>query len=75
MEIKVVAASVVTLVVSVLIAILNAVAADSSMLGGLPAPLQVIVLVVIPPVLTWLGGYAKSSSTSSVSEGYVRDAA
>ena len=56
-EIKVKAASAATFLVGLAIALLNAVAADSSLLGPLPAWLQAPVLALVPTGLTWLAGY------------------
>ncbi|MER6103630.1 holin [Streptomyces sp. NPDC001832] len=39
------------------VAVLNAVTADSSLLGPLPSWAQAPLLAVVPAVLTWLAGY------------------
>lgn len=69
-EIKVIFAAVLTLLASVTLAILNAVNANPALLGGLPAWLQFLIITVVPPVLAFLGGYLKPSSTSTVSDGF-----
>lgn len=61
-EAKVVASSLVALVVSVVVAALNAVQADSALLGGLPPWAQALILAVAPPLATFLAGYAKTSN-------------
>jgi hypothetical protein len=66
-EVKVTTSAVGSLAASLGLALLNATAADSSVLGGLPPALQFIILTVIPPLVTFLSGYAQPSSTSSVS--------
>lgn len=55
---KVTASTAVTLLASLALAILNGVAADSSILGGLPSQLQFILLLVIPPLATFAAGWA-----------------
>ena len=64
-----------TLAASIALALLNATAADSSILGGLPPVLQFIILTVIPPLVTFLSGYATPSHTSTVSTGYTQQRA
>lgn len=56
-EAKVKAASAITFVVGLAVAVLNAVAADSSLLGPLPVWLQAPVLALVPAGLAWLAGY------------------
>jgi hypothetical protein len=69
-EVKVKGAAGGALVASLALALLNATVADSSILGGLPAWLQFILLAVAPTLVTWLAGYATPSTTSSVSESF-----
>jgi hypothetical protein len=69
-EAKVNGSTVGTLVASCALAILNGVAADSSMLGGLPSLLQFIILTILPPLITFVGGYITPSRTSNVSDLY-----
>ena len=61
-EIKVVVSALVTLLASVALAVLNAVMADSTILGGLHPTAQFIALAAIPPVATALAGYLKTSN-------------
>lgn len=70
MEIKVIFAAILALLASMTLAILNAVNANPALLGGLPTWAQFLIITVIPPVLTFLGGYLKSSTTSTVSDGF-----
>jgi len=56
-EAKVIAATCMSTGVGVAVAVLNDVEADHQMLGGLPAWAQALVLVVVPPVATFLAGY------------------
>ncbi|WP_406501976.1 holin [Streptomyces sp. NBC_01590] len=56
-EAKVKAASAATFLAGIAIAALNAVAADSSLLGPLPSWLQAPLLALVPAALTWLAGY------------------
>jgi hypothetical protein len=50
-------------------ALLNLLVGDSELLGGLPAWLQFVIVLLAPSVAAWLAGYAKPSPTSSVSVG------
>jgi hypothetical protein len=54
---KVKVATAVTFIVGVLIAVLNYLQANSSLLGSLPLWAQSLILVVIPPVLVGLSAY------------------
>ncbi|MEU6661272.1 holin [Streptomyces sp. NPDC046821] len=56
-EKKVQAATSVSFVVGILIAVLNDVVADESLLGPLPAWLQSLVLATGPGLLTFAGGW------------------
>ncbi|WP_030682156.1 hypothetical protein [Streptomyces cellulosae] len=56
-EAKVKAATSATFVVSLLIAVLNAVVADDSLLQPLPAWLQALLIAVAPAVVTFLSGW------------------
>ncbi|MFI6861794.1 holin [Streptomyces sp. NPDC050421] len=56
-ESKVTAATLATFVVGLAAAVLNAVQADSSLLGPLPAWLQAPVLALVPAGLAFLAGY------------------
>jgi hypothetical protein len=59
-EAKVKAATSATFVVSLLIAVLNAVVADDSLLQPLPAWLQALLIAVAPAVVTFLSGWQAS---------------
>ncbi|MFE4921281.1 holin [Streptomyces sp. NPDC056661] len=61
-ETKVTAASAMTFAVGAAVAVLNAVAADSTLLGPLPAWAQAIVLPLVPTALTFLAGYQAKHS-------------
>ena len=69
-EAKVTGSTITTLIAGIVLAILNGVAADSSMLGGLPPWLQFVILVSLPPVIAFLGGYVTPSRTSAVSDSF-----
>ncbi|MFE7128970.1 holin [Streptomyces sp. NPDC057617] len=56
-ETKVKAASAASFLVGIAIAVLNAVSADSSLLGPLPAWVQAVTLPLVPTALVWLAGY------------------
>jgi hypothetical protein len=64
---KMIAPTVVTTVVGVVVALLNALQADASMLGGLNPVLQFIILTAIPPVLAGFAAYQASPGNISVS--------
>lgn len=61
-ETKVQATSLVTFGASLGIAVLNAVANNSAMLGHLPPLAQFLILTVAPPTLTFLAGYVSPST-------------
>lgn len=56
-ETKVKAATGVAAVLAVIVTVLNAAAADSSLLGSLPAWLQGVVLLLAPPLATFYAGW------------------
>lgn len=56
-ESKVKAATLVTAVLAVVVAVLNVVVTDSALLGLLPAWLQAVLLAVVPPLLTAYAGW------------------
>lgn len=56
-EVKVKAATSATFVVSLLIAVLNAVVADDSLLQPLPAWLQALLITLAPAAVTFLSGW------------------
>lgn len=69
-ETKVWSASAVTFLVGLAIAVLNAVAADSSLLGPLPSWLQAPVLALVPSGLAFLAGYqARHSPRGGLARG------
>lgn len=61
-ESKVTTSSLTTLGASVVVAVLNAVAAHSELLGSLPALAQFIILAAIPPVVTFAAAYNTAST-------------
>lgn len=61
-ESKVVASTGVALAASIGVAILNGVAANSQLLGGLPPAVQALVLALVPPLLTFVAGYQVPSN-------------
>lgn len=56
-EAKVKSATSATFVVSLVLAVLNGVVADDSLLQPLPAWLQAIVIPVVPAAITFLSGW------------------
>lgn len=56
-ESKVKAATTGTLLVSLVLAVLNAVAADEQLLAPLPAWLQAVVIAIAPPAVTFFSGW------------------
>jgi hypothetical protein len=56
-EAKVKAATSATFVVSLIVAVLNTVAADDSLLGPLPPWLQPILIAIVPAAITFLAGW------------------
>lgn len=56
-ETKVIAATVVTLALSVTAAMLNAVQANPDLLGDLPTWAQTVLILLVPPLLTFIAGY------------------
>jgi hypothetical protein len=61
-EVKVVAATAGGLLASVAYAVLDALARDHSVLDGLPDWARFVILAAIPPLLTFLVGYAVPSN-------------
>jgi hypothetical protein len=59
-ETKVKSATSATFVVSLIIAVLNGVVADDSLLQPLPAWLQAIVIPLVPAAITFLSGWQAS---------------
>ncbi|MER5613314.1 holin [Streptomyces sp. NPDC002215] len=56
-EAKVKAASAGAFLAGLAVALLNAIVADSSLLGPLPSWAQAPLLALVPAALTWLAGY------------------
>ena len=54
---KVIAAGTLALVSSIVVALLNALQADSTLLGGLHPTVQFIAVTIIPPILVAFSGY------------------
>ena len=59
-EAKVKAATSATFVVSLVVAVLNAVVANDSLLGPLPSWLQPIIIALAPTAVTFLSGWSAS---------------
>jgi len=62
-EAKVKSATAATFLVSLVVAVLNTVAADDSLLGPLPSWLQPIVIALVPAALTFLAGWQAKHTT------------
>jgi hypothetical protein len=56
-EAKVKAAAIGTLVISLVLALLNAVVGNSQILGGFPAWLQFVLITCAPTLVAFLSGY------------------
>ncbi|MFF2226297.1 holin [Streptomyces globisporus] len=65
-EAKVKAASTGAFLAGLAVAMLNAVVADSSLLGPLPSWLQAPLLALVPTALAWLGGYQARHTPRSI---------
>ena len=61
-EVKVVVASLLTLLCGVAYAVIDAVSHSPHILDGLPEWSRFVILAAVPPVLTFLGGYATPSN-------------
>jgi hypothetical protein len=71
-EVKVQSATWSSFGLGLVVAALNAFQADANdLLGGVPPVLQSIIIAIVPPVVTWLGGFLMPSKTSRVSEAFV----
>lgn len=64
---KMVAATAVTTLVGIVVALLNAVQANTSLLGGLDPVLQFIILTAIPPALAGFAAYQASPGNVTIS--------
>jgi hypothetical protein len=60
---KAIASTVVAALVGVLVTVLNAVSENPDLLGGLPVWLQSLILVLVPPLVTWLAAYQAPPGT------------
>ncbi|MFC9752974.1 holin [Streptomyces sp. NPDC056921] len=67
-EAKVKAASAATLLAGLAVALLNAIVADSSLLGPLPSWMQAPLLALAPAALTWLAGYQAKHTVRDVAD-------
>ncbi|MFD8279710.1 holin [Streptomyces solisilvae] len=66
-EAKVKAATTATLLVSLVLAVLNDVRDDASLLAPLPGWLQAIVIALVPPAITFFSGW-QARHTSRISQ-------
>lgn len=57
LEAKVKAAAIATLLVSLVLAVLNDLRDDASLLAPLPGWLQAVVIALVPPAVTFLSGW------------------
>lgn len=65
-EAKVRSATAATFIVSLVLAVLNSVVANNSLLGPLPGWLQAIVLALAPALVTFLSGWSAAHTPRSV---------
>jgi hypothetical protein len=56
-ETKVTWSTIATLAASIAVVLLNAYAADSSLIPGVPAWLQGVLILIVPTLVTFLSGY------------------
>ncbi|MER7874820.1 holin [Streptomyces solisilvae] len=66
-EAKVKAATTATLLVSLVLAVLNDLRDDASLLAPLPGWLQAIVIALVPPAITFFSGW-QARHTSRISQ-------
>jgi hypothetical protein len=57
---KMIAATAVSTLVGIVVALLNALQANPNLFGDLPTPVQSLILVVVPPLLTGFAAYTAS---------------
>lgn len=69
-EVKVVAASAGALVVGVGLALVIGLQENPQIIAGFPVWLQFVLITILPPIASWLAGFAKSSPTSAASDGF-----
>ncbi|MEV7713066.1 holin [Streptomyces sp. NPDC088270] len=65
-EVKVKAASTGAFLAGLAVAVLNAIVADSSLLGPLPGWVQAPLLALAPAALAWLAGYQAKHTVRDV---------
>jgi hypothetical protein len=63
---KMITATVMTTLLGIVVAILNALQADPDLFGDLPTELQSLLLVVIPPILTGIATYTAAPGNVTV---------
>lgn len=63
---KMLAATAVSTLVGIVVAVLNALQENPNLLGTLPVPVQSLLLVVIPPILAGFAAYQASPGSVSV---------
>ncbi|MEU9199029.1 holin [Streptomyces sp. NPDC048332] len=73
-ETKVKASSVTAVLVGLVVAVLNDVEADASLLGPLPAWLQGLVLALAPGALVFLAGYRTRHTPRDVADPLAKNA-
>jgi hypothetical protein len=66
-ETKVKASSLASAAVGVVVALLNDVENDHALLGPVPAPLQVLILIFLPPLVSFLAGWSAKHSPRTAS--------
>lgn len=64
---KMLAATAVTTLVGIVVALLNALQADASLLGGLHPVAQFIIITAIPPLLAGFAAYQAGPGTVTIS--------
>jgi len=57
-EVKVIASALASAGIGVAVAILNQVENDHALLGSVPAPLQSVILILLPPLASFLAGWS-----------------
>ncbi|WP_329592100.1 holin [Streptomyces sp. NBC_01362] len=67
-EAKVKAASAGAFLAGLAVAVLNAITADSSLLGPLPSWVQAPLLALVPAALAWLAGYRAKHTVRDVAD-------
>lgn len=67
-ELKVIVSTAVAFVMSLLVALLNAIQAHHELLGSTPGSLQFVILAVIPTAVTFLGGYLAKHTPRTITQ-------